>query len=154
MPTPVIQASRSASAIGGCPDLQSDPGCKSHICLFISALGKSRTRNVSDASQTCSAIVPDFRRDDRVAGPFVLQVGLDRQISPGLTKVRSFASFTAASNGMRSKRLSATTSQPAVCAIASISSTPGINGMPGKWPSKIVLFSGTFASLRSCGRRG
>src|SRR6185312_17542790 len=33
-------------------------------------------------------------------------------------------------------------------AIASISSTPGISGRPGKCPSNIVLWVGTFASTR------
>ena len=62
-----------------------------------------------------------------------------------MTKVRSFASFTAARNGMRVKPGGAMISQPDVCAIASISSTPGISGWPGKWPSKIVL---VFGNLR------
>ena len=48
--------------------------------------------------------------------------------SPGLTKPRIFASFTAARNGMRSNFWSAIRSQPDVCAIASINNTPGING--------------------------
>src|ERR1700737_2324730 len=40
----------------------------------------------------------------------------------------------------------ATKSQPDVCAIASISNTPGMIGWAGKWPSKMVLCSGTCAS--------
>src|ERR1700757_5060284 len=67
---------------------------------------------------------------------------------PGMTKERSFASLTAARNGMRSNLVAAITSQPDVCAIASISSTPGISGWPGKCPSKIVLSCGTWASTR------
>ena len=39
-------------------------------------------------------------------------------------------------------------SQPDACAIVSSSSTPGISGWPGKWPSKIVHSVGTIASAR------
>ncbi len=46
----------------------------------------------------------------------------------GVTKVRSFAPLTAARNGMHLKRFSATISQPEVCAMDSISKTPGISG--------------------------
>ena len=48
--------------------------------------------------------------------------------SPGVTKPRILASLTAARNGMRSNFISASSSQPEVCAIASISSTPGMIG--------------------------
>src|SRR6476659_900353 len=67
---------------------------------------------------------------------------------PGPTKVRSLASFTAARNGMRWNLCVATSIQPAVCAMHSISSTPGISGWPGKWPSNTMLSSGTVASQR------
>jgi len=63
-------------------------------------------------------------------------------------KDRSFASFTAAKNGMRLNLVTAMSSQPEVCAIASMSRTPGINGKPGKCPSKIVDAVGTRASAR------
>ena len=45
-----------------------------------------------------------------------------------MTNERSFASFSAAKNGMRVKLVTAMTSQPEVCAMASMSSTPGISG--------------------------
>ena len=51
---PVIQASRAASAIGQRLDAQSEAvGQFAHLLSRISALGKSSTRNVSVASQTC-----------------------------------------------------------------------------------------------------
>src|SRR5262249_4192669 len=49
---------------------------------------------------------------------------------------------------MRVNLVTPMTSHPAVCAMASISSTPGINGKPGKWPSKMVDVVGTRASVR------
>jgi len=42
------------------------------------------------------------------------------------------------------KRSLASTSQPPVCAMVSIISTPGRIGWPGKWPSKIGEWSGTW----------
>ena len=51
-----------------------------------------------------------------------------RALQPGVTKVRSFASFTAAKKGMRANLVMAIRSQPDVCAIVSISSTPGSSG--------------------------
>ena len=47
---------------------------------------------------------------------------------PGVTKVRSFACFTAAKNGMRVNLCIAIKSQPEVWFIVSIRSTPGIKG--------------------------
>ena len=74
------------------------------------------------------------------------QFGGTERSWPGVTKVRNLASLTAAKNGMRLKLLAATISQPEVCAMVSISSTPGISGKPGKWPSKMVLAVGIVAS--------
>ena len=48
--------------------------------------------------------------------------------SPGATKPRILASLTAARNGIRSNFIKPTSSQPEVCAIDSISSTPGMIG--------------------------
>src|SRR3954470_14440385 len=67
---------------------------------------------------------------------------------PGVTKVRNFTSLSAARNGIFLNLLCAMISQPEACAIASVSSTPGISGRPGKCPSKIVLSVGTLASTR------
>src|SRR5690242_123785 len=44
---------------------------------------------------------------------------------------------------MRWKRSTASTSQPPVCAMVSIISTPGKSGWPGKWPSNTGLSLGT-----------
>src|SRR2546423_1161001 len=65
---------------------------------------------------------------------------------PGLTNPRILASFTIARNGIRSNFSAPRISQPELCAIASVSSTPGMIGKPGKWPSKIVWVCGTCAS--------
>jgi len=48
--------------------------------------------------------------------------------SPGDTKPRILASLTAARNGMRSNFIRASNSHPEVCAIDSISKTPGMIG--------------------------
>jgi hypothetical protein len=61
-------------------------------------------------------------------------------------KERSFASLKVASSGIPANLVRPRISQPDACAIVSINSTPGINGMPGKCPSKIVECVGTFAS--------
>src|ERR1700761_793730 len=50
---------------------------------------------------------------------------------------------------MRAKRRVASTSQPPVCAMVSIISTPGSRGWPGKWPSNTGLSSGTVQSART-----
>src|SRR5450631_634117 len=57
---------------------------------------------------------------------------------PGLTKPRILASFTIARNGMRSNFVTPSNNQPELCAIASVSNTPGMIGKPGKWPSKML----------------
>src|SRR4029079_11216978 len=67
---------------------------------------------------------------------------------PGVTQVRSLTSFSADRNGLSRKLVRPMISQPDACAIASISSTPGISGRPGKCPSNIVLSVGTLASTR------
>jgi len=53
-------------------------------------------------------------------GPTAAADDVAESVTPGVTKVRSFASFTAARNGMRLNRFIATTSHPEVCAIVSI----------------------------------
>src|SRR5260370_24305066 len=64
---------------------------------------------------------------------------------PGDRTVRNFAALTDARKAIRSNLVRPMISQPDVCAIDSIRSTPGINGSPGKWPSKIVLVDGILA---------
>src|SRR5262245_22040528 len=67
---------------------------------------------------------------------------------PGNTGSRSLASFTPARAGSPEKPLIALVIQPHVCAMHSISSTPGISGKPGKCPSKIGLDAGTVQAVR------
>src|SRR5450756_1306760 len=84
MPTPVIQASRAASAISGRLD------GKSYRCRPVAHLPfhfrigeiehAQRQRGVANQF----ALGPDFRLDDRVAGPVMLQTGVDRQQLAGL----------------------------------------------------------------------
>src|SRR5262249_24850343 len=67
---------------------------------------------------------------------------------PGNTGSRSLASFTPARAGSPEKPLIALVIQPHVCAMHSISSTPGIRGKPGKCPSKTGLDAGTVQAVR------
>src|ERR1700722_10656927 len=110
--------------------------------------GNGMTRKVSSASQV--ALPPTATEALVMANPepSCSSVAVIDRSWPGMTKERSFASLTAARNGIRSNLVAAITSQPEVCAIASIKSTPGISGWPGKCPSKIVLSCGTCASTR------
>src|SRR5258708_4284251 len=48
---------------------------------------------------------------------------------------------------MRENPVTPMMSQPEACAMLSSSSTPGISGNPGKWPSKIVDATGTVACV-------
>src|SRR5436309_1644241 len=111
-------------------------------------LGNSSKRNVSSALLTgfpsrVMAVLVTAKPE-----PSCTICAVMERTSPGVTKVRSLASFTAARRGIRVNLDMAISSQPEVCAIASISSTPGISGWPGKCPSKIVELVGTVAWVR------
>src|SRR6516162_1931083 len=67
---------------------------------------------------------------------------------PGNTGSRSLASFTPARAGNPEKPLIALVIQPHVCAMHSISSTPGMSGKPGKCPSNTGLDAGTVQAVR------
>src|SRR4029079_3839051 len=113
-----------------------------------SPFGKSTTRNVIPALQT---VLPSAWIEASVSAkpePSCAILADTTSACPGVTKVRSLTSFIAARNGIFSNLVRAMISQPDACAIASISSTPGISGRPGKCPSKIVLSAGTLASTR------
>src|SRR6185437_1276483 len=120
----------------------------SSMLVRNSPSGKSTTRKVMSALQTR---FPSASIDASVTAkpePSCTILAATTSFSPGATKVRSLASFTAARNGILAKLVRPMISQPDVCAMDSISSTPGISGRPGKCPSKIVLWVGTFASTR------
>src|SRR5262245_4199608 len=67
---------------------------------------------------------------------------------PGKTGSRSLASFTPARAGKPENPLIALVIQPHVCAMHSISSTPGMSGNPGKCPSQTGLGDGTVQAVR------
>src|SRR5262249_787024 len=111
-----------------------------------SGCGNGTTRSVSSALQvglppTVTAAFVTTNPD-----PSCTSVAVIDSSWPGVTKERSFASLTAARSAMRSNFVAAMASQPEVCAIVSMSSTPGISGKPGKCPSKMVFSWGTWAS--------
>ena len=69
-----------------------------------------------------------LRRGDREARALVLDLCLIVSNCPGLTNPRILASLIIARNGMRSNLVRARRSQPELCAIASVKSTPGMIG--------------------------
>ena len=89
-----------------------------------------------------------------------------RSVSPGTTglRKRAFSMATSSTSLLSRSGMLFSTSTPAVCAMASMISTPGITGKSGKWPVKngslSVTFliptmrSGSSSTMRSTSRNG
>ena len=100
---------RQPSASASIPGKPIRVGDFAHLLRHRRHWEMPRTRKVSSASQIAlpSQVMVAF--GDRIAGAVMGELRVDRDKRwPGVTKVRNFASLTAARNGMRSKRLSAT----------------------------------------------
>ena len=89
-----------------------------------------------------------------------------RSVSPGTTgrRKRAFSMATSRTSLLARSSMLLSTRMPAVCAMASTISTPGITGKSGKWPwkngSSLVTFliptmrSGSISTMRSTSRNG
>jgi len=93
-----------------------------------SGLGNSTSRKVISAlqaslsSQRISALVTAKPE------PSCTSLAESASVCPGVTNERSLTSFNAQMIGMRTNFVAPITSQPEVCAMASMSRTPGISG--------------------------
>ena len=98
------------------------------MCTRKSGSGKGIWRKVSSALHFNSLPTRTFA--DVTAKPEPSCSILASIVSnwPGLTKPRILASLTIARNGMRSNFITPSRSQPELCAIASVRSTPGMIG--------------------------